>query len=230
VDNESRKILAEIKKTLEKLSAGKQCGMINSQSSEPALQGVLEQINELIQTINELTLSATVDSMTSLYNRTAGLDRLETLLKGSRCSAIHCVALIDLNGLKTINDRFGHHAGDYALRSVALTLQSSVRSTDTVCRYGGDEFLIVFKNCTEDIARKIIVRICGKLDQSTRGVPYTVSFSYGLVAFRPDLAGDVSALLELADQRMYANKRESLEKGHEGERLHVEGPVGGEQH
>ncbi len=85
----------------------------------------------------------------------------------------------------------------------------SIRRSDVVCRYGGDEFFIIFKNCMENTAEKIITRMYGELKklESTASKPYEMSFSHGILSFNSESGYNTSNLLQEADRRMYACKK-----------------------
>ncbi|MEO8273662.1 MAG: GGDEF domain-containing protein, partial [Chloroflexota bacterium] len=85
---------------------------------------------------------STVDSLTGLYNRTFFFSALEReIARGDRSGRAFCLVMLDLDDLKSVNDRFGHLAGDQVLRSVADTIKGGVRKIDVAARYGGDEFV-----------------------------------------------------------------------------------------
>lgn len=180
----------------------------------------IEDISEWKINEHQLKISATVDEMTGTYNRKTGLRELEKILARSDPSKTYCIAFVDIDGLKTINDNYGHSEGDYTIKSIAKVLLSSIRSSDMVCRYGGDEFLIIFKDCTEEVAETIITRMCEKLNNLDRKnpKPYTLSFSHGVTPFsnNPRPAYRVVDLLDLADKKMYQCKNKKKQKKTKG--------------
>ncbi|MCL2538963.1 MAG: GGDEF domain-containing protein, partial [Oscillospiraceae bacterium] len=95
----------------------------------------------------ELTETASTDPLTGAYTRGAGLKRLGELVS-NKGPLPTCVVFVDIDGLKKINDVYGHHEGDFAIRSIADVLIAHSREKDWVFRYGGDEFIIVFTGCT----------------------------------------------------------------------------------
>jgi diguanylate cyclase (GGDEF)-like protein len=105
-------------------------------------------------------LAARTDPLTSLANRLLLEEDLVRILANSARYAHRCsVAICDVDYFKQYNDRYGHVAGDVALRQVAATLRDAVRATDTVYRYGGEEFLILFPEQSEDQAALAMDRI-----------------------------------------------------------------------
>jgi diguanylate cyclase (GGDEF)-like protein len=104
--------------------------------------------------------------------------------------------MIDVDGLKAINDRDGHLAGDAALRSVATDLRVVLRGTDVLARYGGDEFAVLLAQTTRQQAQTTMTRFKDRTD---------VPVSYGVAEFPAD-GDDASALLAAADRALYQAK------------------------
>jgi len=116
--------------------------------------------------------------------------------------------MIDADGFKSINDRYGHDAGDAVLHHLARTLQHSIHSDDLLCRLGGDEFLIICANTPLDGALKTAEKLCRKV--AKQRVPagdgvWNGSISIG-VAVRETGMNGAHALLKAADQSVYAAK------------------------
>lgn len=168
---------------------------------------VIEDVSDWKTREHRLWLTAATDLMTGAYNREAGLKELEkTLLYNDTPT---CLTFIDIDDLKAINDTYGHDEGDFTIKSIAGVILSSIRSSDVVCRYGGDEFFIIFRNCREDIAEKIIVRMCSELKklECSSSKPYPLSFSHGTFSFSSGTAYRLADILQEADRRMYACKK-----------------------
>ena len=175
----------------------------------------LEEIGGLLAvTLERLRLyeraehAANHDLLTGLPNYRFLQERLATLrteFDGDRRSA---VLMIDMDGLKLYNDTLGHEAGDRAIQRVAQELRSTVRGEDLVARTGGDEFVVVMEDVSEDDAMIIIERMHDSLRDIHRefgDAPVPVRISVGL-AFAPDDGTGASELLEAADRAMYAAK------------------------
>ncbi len=124
------------------------------------------------------------------HARTEGLD-------------LQCV-MVDIDHFKRVNDTHGHAAGDEVIRRLAELLSTAVRSTDAVCRYGGEEFCIALPGAPSEVAAKVAERLCQKARSPgfTR-VPVTVSFG---VASVKSGAVSLAELLEQSDRALYASK------------------------
>jgi diguanylate cyclase (GGDEF)-like protein len=120
------------------------------------------------------------------------------------------LTLVDLDGLKLLNDRFGHQAGDQGLCDLAEALTAAVRDTDLVARLGGDEFAIVQRGVDPAGARDIVERL--RLSVATPVASgHPLSFSAGIAGAAP--GEDPMALLERADRALYAEKQARREDG-----------------
>ena len=179
---------------------------------------VIEDISDWKIMEQTLLLFSATDSLTGTCNRTAGLARIEHTMAVSDPATTHSLIFIDIDALKNINDSWGHCEGDHMIKSVAKALLSSVRSADVVCRYGGDEFLVLLENCSEAAASATIERADRLLREleNEECKPYQISFSYGIVSFCVDSGrqDQINELLNTADRRMYQNKREKKVLSH----------------
>ena len=152
------------------------------------------------------------DPLTGLPNRMLFEDRLgHGLTQARRHVRTLALMFIDLDGFKAINDTHGHEAGDQVLQTVASRLRKTTRAEDTICRYGGDEFLYLMlepksQENSAAVARKITDAIGAPITLS-RGGNVRVRCSIG-IAFHPDHAADAAALVERADRAMYRAKHD----------------------
>jgi diguanylate cyclase (GGDEF)-like protein len=158
---------------------------------------------------------ATVDGLTGLRTRHYLFDILEReLARGQRTGRSFCLLMIDLDDLKSINDRHGHLAGDAALRLVGDVIGSRIRRIDTGARFGGDEFVVLLPETEATggvvLAEKIREGVAGGGLRADDG-PLTTSVSVGLATFPFD-GESVDELLERADAAMYEGKRGRLER------------------
>jgi diguanylate cyclase (GGDEF)-like protein len=113
--------------------------------------------------------------------------------------------ILDLDGFKALNDRFGHPAGDSLLRDVADTLARAMRAQDTVARFGGDEFCVLAPETAKDGTERLASRIAQAVDGVTVGLE-AVHASLGVALFPFDGSG-AAELLDAADQRLLEAKR-----------------------
>jgi diguanylate cyclase (GGDEF)-like protein/PAS domain S-box-containing protein len=174
--------------------------------AEQCVQEQAMQLGEQAQTLERL---ASLDELTGLYNRRGLATVGERVLYEARRSGTPLgVLFIDLDGLKTINDRFTHRAGDQALRAVATILQDATREVDVAARIGGDEFCLLASNATTESVEALATRIDAAVSEHNReaGNPYDVSVSIGRVLFDARSPGSVDDLIERADSAMYDRK------------------------
>lgn len=167
-----------------------------------------DELEHLAAAFHDLARRAHYDALTGLPNRalmaqriSAGIARAE--LDGSPCA----VVFIDLDGFKKINDTLGHAMGDLVLRKTAQRLTRSMRPSDTVARFGGDEFVLLLADVGAAGALKIVdqlIPVVALPMRSTTG-PIRVGMSAGIAVF-PDHAADRDSLLRLADAAMYQSK------------------------
>lgn len=155
-------------------------------------------------------LLANIDPMTGLGNRTAMLRRLVIELERyQRSQQPCCVAVIDLDDFKPINDSYGHPTGDRVLRSIASLLAAGIRPYDDVFRYGGDEFVLCLPNSDLRTAWGVVERL--RLKVAGWSIPVRddcrlrTTVSIGVAPLTPD--GGADAALERADQALYVAKR-----------------------
>ena len=163
----------------------------------------------------ELQRQAWIDGMTRLYNRAFFYERVEEELNRSvRYRQPLTVAMIDLDDFKIINDTRGHLAGDAAILHAAAALQASCRDSDVVCRYGGDEFAILFVNADPEHARGVMERVREGLASAPfawEGEQMPFGMSYGLAQADLDSPPAPDAFIESADAALYEMKRDHKE-------------------
>jgi two-component system cell cycle response regulator len=152
------------------------------------------------------------DELTELYNRRHFYEVLESEMRRTRrYGGSFSLIMLDLDGLKQYNDRFGHTNGDAVLRCLAQTIKSIFRNTDTAFRYGGDEFTIILPATDADIAKNIVGRLRSEWLQVPRA-PYPIvrtpiEFSTGIAQF-PEDAETADGLIFLVDTALYRAKRQ----------------------
>lgn len=165
----------------------------------------LEQvIAERTQQLQEL---ARVDSLTGLLNRRAFTDELRReLAVAERSHTPVCLAYVDLNGFKKLNDSMGHREGDRLLELVGSAMRSATREVDIACRYGGDEFCIIMPRTNLAQAGLACERLI-EIFQDAAGDAVTLSI--GIVQTGPEAFNDSDALIKAADGLMYQAKSKS---------------------
>ena len=157
----------------------------------------------------QLVRLANEDSLTGLPNRgrTAAV-ATQALAAASAAKQPLCIALIDLDRFKALNDRFGHATGDRVLKEFTRITTASIRATDTLGRWGGEEFLLVLPNTTLDMAMEILDRIRQQatlIQQAVEGWDMRVSISAGL-ATNADDASSLDEIVARADVALYKAK------------------------
>lgn len=158
----------------------------------------------------ELQRLATRDHLTGLSNRMVFDDALKLAAKkAQRYNRSGAVVYIDLDDFKSINDLYGHKAGDQALKEVAHVLKHVFRETDVVCRIGGDEFAVIMHEVSEgEAATKVsqVEKEISRLQVMAHGKNVAVSASLGVQSYNGDTALDIETLVENADRAMYERK------------------------
>jgi len=159
-------------------------------------------------TIHTLSL---VDELTGLYNRRGFLAFSKQHLNSvQRTNKGVMVVYADLDGLKQINDSFGHKEGDRALAKAAELLKETFRSSDVLGRLGGDEFTVLAAVESEDGAEILISRLEQKFKSynALKAAPYKLSISIGTALLNPGAKDSIEDLMAAADKSMYQNKRQ----------------------
>lgn len=177
---------------------------IVNKDSEKSLIYILEDISARKSADMHLRHVSTHDMLTGLYNR--AYFELEISSAESGLSLPMCIIIIDLDGLKKVNDSVGHEAGDYLIIGAAKILKESFRCNDTVCRIGGDEFVILLSETNEDTLANLIEKLQRYKERYNSSNPkYKVEFSVGAaIAYT---GKEVQSAIRRADEQMYADKR-----------------------
>lgn len=189
--------------------------VVNPNDGSMQFVGSNRDITQRLKAEEEIQKLAFYDPLTNLANRRLLFDRMEkALLTCRRTKSCGALFFLDLDEFKPLNDTYGHAIGDELLKEVAKRLQGTIRSIDTVARYGGDEFVILLgdlglckieaREATKIVADKLS-EILG-LPYVLSEVTYTLSASIGATVFGEDTPIDVDALLDEADKAMYQAK------------------------
>jgi two-component system, cell cycle response regulator len=193
---------------IQALSAGAQEYLLKDQASGVVLVRALRYAIERKRLDHALQRMAVVDDLTGVYNRRGFFQRApRRLAVAHRDQKRAVLALVDMDGLKQINDTYGHLEGDNALVSVAAILRQTFREDDIIARIGGDEFavLAIVKGSTAE--QGILDRLQRNLVASGTAAGYTLSVSLGLAALEVGEADDFDGLLKRADRCLYERKR-----------------------
>jgi diguanylate cyclase (GGDEF)-like protein len=172
-------------------------------ASVTVLVGVRERLERERDALREFALS---DPLTGIANRRSLLARIEyELARHTRSRASFALLMLDLDGFKGLNDRFGHAAGDDLLCDVAVAVKRSIRGQDTVARIGGDEFCVLAPETDLPGTARLVARIERAVTNVTAGVE-ALYVSSGVAVF-PDDAVSTALLLDAADRRLLSAKR-----------------------
>jgi diguanylate cyclase (GGDEF)-like protein/PAS domain S-box-containing protein len=196
-------------------ASGRDCQMevtLTNLLANPAVGGLVlntRDVTDRISLERQLTHQAFTDSLTDLPNRALFKDRLQhALARRPDSSPPIAVYFLDLDGFKGVNDSLGHSAGDDLLVEVAARLRSTVRPSDTVARFGGDEFAILVEDLSDgEDGSALAQRICQAIEAPVllAGDEVHVSASIG-IAHRGDASIDAEQMLRNADLAMYQAK------------------------
>lgn len=154
------------------------------------------------------------DSLTGIYNRRAGLNMLESIIEAAKINNEEMVlCFIDLNNLKYTNDNFGHEKGDEMIRIFSKLVKTCLRADDIFFRFGGDEFIIIFKNSRIEITESIWSRIIEAFSEENKfnKKEYLLSASHGICKYDKDKYMTVEEFIKCADAKMYEEKRKLKE-------------------
>jgi diguanylate cyclase (GGDEF)-like protein len=177
-----------------------------------------DEIGELARSFEKMHVDLQVDELTGTYNRETFARLLDRRIREARATenaTSFSVLFIDTDRFKSINDTHGHQVGDKVLQLVANRIRQSVRTGDIVARYGGDEFVVLLKDVgllssAKAVARKInetmAQPIPGQYVSLKAGASFDVSVSLGISLYPVD-GNSVDELIEVADNRMYQDKR-----------------------
>lgn len=157
-----------------------------------------------------------LDELTGLYNRRGFLRYARVQLDAAALARRPMLLIfVDVDGLKEINDRLGHAAGDRALVDTGTVLKSTFRERDVVARLGGDEFVVLVTDSSAVREPDLLARLAHRLDglNARPGREFQLRFSTGVAAFDPAAPEPLEELLSEADSRMYLEKRRRKDAG-----------------
>lgn len=188
-------------------------GLLRAQSEDERglverVQHLEQQLQAMARQVEQLEHLARRDALTGLPNRTALEEELAR--EEARCRRFGtraAVMLLDVVGLKAVNDRYGHLAGDELLRAVGRALHDTARASDVVGRWGGDEFLAILPGTDFAGAQAFLSRVRQALREVRLPGGQVVSVDLAEGVATRDEAGSLAAALETADQRLVARKQ-----------------------
>lgn len=201
-----RRIWVSSSKTPLKDGEGRIIGLVGAYMD---ITSIKESERKLKSHRDELQYRAYHDALTDLPNRLLFLDRLEQAINNARRSESNIAVLfVDLDRFKEINDSLGHAFGDKVIQVVAARLKKQMRDTDTIARFGGDEFVMIFNNIEDpvvvaDVTSKIIESMADPLRINDRLIYITLSIG---ISIYPEDAENPESLLKNADAAMYQAK------------------------
>lgn len=165
-----------------------------------------DRISKLIGSLEKLSIS---DGLTGMLNRRGFDERSRDAISSMDERRTVCTMVIDMDGLKRINDIYGHHEGDRAIRAAAQLITKSCSDGEIAGRAGGDEFYLFAPSYSEDKLKQFIKRLeeaVGKYN-AVSNKPYKVELSYGSYLTECDSSGSLEEFLRISDQRMYEMKQ-----------------------
>jgi diguanylate cyclase (GGDEF)-like protein len=167
-------------------------------------------VRSKIERYRILRRSMFLDSLTGLLNHTTSKQRVDAAVTAAFAENTSlCVAMIDIDHFKKVNDTYGHPMGDQVIRSMAWLLKQRLRKTDAVGRYGGEEFLVILPQADAPRSRQLLDRI--RIDFSEFRHPvkvtsFSCTFSCGIAQLAPDMTA--LSVVKLADEALYRAKRQ----------------------
>lgn len=173
------------------------------------------QISQLAIAKRKLHTMAHMDLLTGKHNRRYAMERMQREVEAAKRNGTSLsVMMVDIDRFKAVNDQHGHDVGDAVLREVARSMHDNLRSTDALCRLGGEEFLAICPSTSLSDATRVAERLCGMTRENVIDLPgfqRAVTISVG-VACLADSTGSVDALLKQADERVYLAKQSGRDR------------------
>lgn len=160
----------------------------------------------MVRTMKDL---ADLDALTGIANRRSFFDQAQQLTGGRQIGCPMSVIMLDVDNFKTVNDTYGHKAGDIVLQRIALLLSQNTRSQDVVARYGGEEFIMAIPDMCADGARALAERLRQSIDtfeEIYEGHPIKVTASFGVACNTTGPGSDIESLIKKADTALYKAK------------------------
>jgi diguanylate cyclase (GGDEF)-like protein len=177
---------------------------------------LLNQVHSQSECLNQLTQQVCLDGMTQLYNHKRFLEILhQEISRATRYNTPLCVVIADVDHFKSVNDFFGHQAGDHALKCVSSQLKKLLRDSDHIARYGGEEFGIILPMTTLKEAIQAAERLRQSIESEKivyRERSFSVTMSFGIALLENNRQIDVEGLIKMADEALYDAKNTGRNK------------------
>ncbi len=183
-------------------------------------QSMIDRLRSTMHELEAFNLKlsniAQTDDMTGLYNRRGFLDLARQNLSLSRRMGMDGLLFFaDLDGLKKINDSFGHSAGDEAILETGIILKKTFRNSDIISRVGGDEFIVFTVDTNTNLISVFLNRMKSLTDEynAASGKPWKISISIGAIPFKSDDTNSIEDIIHQADLLLYEHKQSKLNGG-----------------
>lgn len=186
--------------------------LATEEGKEPYVLGHAQNVTELLEAQKQLKNLSLTDELTGLYNRRGFLTLAEQQLKleqhGGTARGL-ILMFADMDGLKAINDTYGHEAGSQAIKTLARLIKSVVRSADLVARLGGDEFVILSIGAQGESCQLMVDRIHERIDEhnAESREPYLIACSIGVAPLDLESPATLEEIIAEADRAMYTEKK-----------------------
>lgn len=176
-------------------------------NNDAGIVSIQSDITDKIKSEEKIKYASYHDSLTDLYNRSYLEKKIQSLKKTDKLPL--AVIMADINGLKLINDTYGHHKGDLLLKKMARVLEKTCRDSDLIARWGGDEFVIILPQTEPKSVKKVVKRINKKISEAyldfEEGIKLPLSAALGFEVKKYEYQ-DIFEILDEAESKMYKNK------------------------
>ena len=177
---------------------------------------LLNQLHSQTQCLNQLTQQVSFDGMTQLYNHKSFMEILhQEISRATRYKTPLSIIIADVDHFKSVNDFFGHQAGDHALKCVSSHLKKLLRDSDQIARYGGEEFAIILPMTTFKDAVQAAERLRKSVESQNiiyHERSFSITMSFGIASLEHDRQTNVEGLIKMADEALYEAKNAGRNK------------------
>jgi diguanylate cyclase (GGDEF)-like protein/PAS domain S-box-containing protein len=183
-----------------------------SLGGRPVGLAILRDVTDRKRKEAEISLQAHFDVLTGLPNRrNFDVVLLQETARSARYGSLLCLAMADIDLFKIVNDEFGHQAGDAVLKNIAGLMRKSLRRSDYIARWGGEEFTLLLPETQLDVSEMLLNRLRARIaNEVIPEIGRAVTVSFGVTAFaKPDSPGD---LVKRVDQALYQSKQDGRDR------------------